>query len=298
MAACGRESQPDGPQFASAPASGPPVYRLAVHPLHNPRMLSDVYQPLVDYLNSRVAGAHFELEASRDYPAYEAKLRARSADLLLPNPWQSLQAMAVGYHVIAMAGDAADFKGLFLVRRDSAIRNPADLRGQAVAYPARTALAACMMPQWYLYQHGIDIAREIDNRYVGSQESSIQNVLNGQVAAATTWPPPWRAYQKSHPEEAAKLKVIWETPSLMNNAVMARDDLPAAVRNEVRALLLHLHESVAGAAVLVRMETARFHPADDASYAPVRVFIADFEREVRPVELPVALPVALPVERR
>lgn len=285
LAACHRQEEPKGPQYSAAPAAaGGPVYRLAVHPLHNPTKLSEAYQPLVDYLNREVSGARLELEAARDYAAYEAKFRERGPDLLLPNPWQTLQAMAVGYHVIAMAGDADDFKGIFLVLRDSPLRQPTDLKGKAVAYPAPTALAACMLPQWFLHQHGVDVNRDIENRYVGSQESAIQNALTGEVAAAATWPPPWRAFQKDHPEEAARLRQIWQTPPLLNNSVMVRDDLPAATRDRVRDLLLNLHTSADGRALLEGMETARFHPADDASYEPVRGFVARFEREIRPAE--------------
>ncbi len=261
-----------------------PVYRLAVHPLHNPRKLSQAYQPLVDHLNALIPAAHFELEASRDYAAYEAKFRARQPHLLLPNPWQTLQAMQVGYSVIAMAGDAEDFMGLLIVRKDGPVQTIAALRGQAVAYPAPTALAACVMPQWYLHRSGLDVLHDIDNRYVGSQESAIRNVLGGQVAAAATWPPPWRAFQKDHPQEAAQLRVMWQTPPLLNNSVMARDDLPPAVRDLVREALLSLHDTPAGLAILAGMETARLHPANDASYTPVRQFVARFERELRPVE--------------
>jgi phosphonate transport system substrate-binding protein len=287
LAGCGRK--PDavaGPQYASMPAARGLVVRLAVHPLHNPSKLSQAYQPLVDHLNQHIPEVHFELEASRDYATYEAKFRARAPELLLPNPWQSLQAMRVGYSVMAMAGDAADFKGLFIVRRDSALRSPSDLKGKAVAYPAPTALAACLMPQWYLHSHGVDVRREIDNRYVGSQESAILNALSGAVAAGATWPPPWRAFQKDHPQEAAQLKVLWETPPLLNNSVMARDDLPAALRERVRTLLVTLQDSESGRAILAGMETGQFLPADDASYAPVRDFVDRFEREVRRVEVP------------
>ncbi|TAN49450.1 MAG: phosphate/phosphite/phosphonate ABC transporter substrate-binding protein [Methylococcaceae bacterium] len=274
-----------GPQYGSEPVGvAKPLYRLAIHPLHNPNKLSEAYQPLIDYLNRQIAGAQFELEASRDYQVYEAKFRARKPDLLLPNPWQTLQAMQVGYHVIAMAGDAEDFKGIFLVRKDSGIQNPADLKGKAVSYPSPTALAACIMPQYFLYQHGIDVNQDIQNLYVGSQESSIMNAYLGDSAAGATWPPPWRLFQKTHPKEAAELRVAWETPSLMNNSVMVRDDVPAALRDRFRQLLLTLDHNPAGRAILAGMETARFHPSDDAGYAPVRDYVARFEREVRPVE--------------
>lgn len=51
--------------------------------------------------------------------------------------------------MIAMAGDPKDFKGIFLVRIDSGIKVPADLKGKAVSYPSPTALAACIMPQYF-----------------------------------------------------------------------------------------------------------------------------------------------------
>lgn len=288
LAACGDAAppRPAGPAYRSGPAAEVPTFTLAVHPLHSPQKLSQAYQPLVDHLNRRISGARFELEGSRDYAAYETKLRARSPALLLPNPWQSLVAMDAGYRVVAMAGDAADFKGLVIVRRDGSVRKPQDLKGKAVAYPARTALAACVMPQWQLHQAGLDVLKDIDNRYVGSQESAIFNVHAGLVAAAATWPPPWRAFQKDHPDEAAELRVAWETPHLLNNSVMARADVPAALVQQLQGLLTSLHLQAEGRAILASMETGRFVPADNSTYEPVRQFVARFEREVRPVAGP------------
>ena len=104
------------------------------------------------------------------------------------------------------------------------------------------------------------------------------------TAAGATWPTPWRAFQKEHPQEASELKVMWETESLINNSVMVRNDVPVEVRDQVRALLLGLDGSVEGKAILVGMETARFLAATDEDYDVVRRYVSRFEREVRPVE--------------
>jgi len=286
LVACdGALRQAEGPRYSDMPAGGgTPIYRLAVHPLHNPVKLTQAYQPLIDHLNRTVPGARFELEASRDYQAYETKFRARGPELLLPNPWQTLEAIKVGYSVIAMAGDAKDFKGLFVVRKDRDIHTAADLKGKVVSYPSPTALAACIMPQYFLHSLGIDVNKDIDNRYVGSQESSIMNAYLKQVDVGATWPPPWRSFQKEHPREAAEMRVIWETPPLVNNSVMVRDDVPAGLRERVRQALFVLEHDPEGREVLAGMETARFHAANDKAYEPVRKFIQRFEREVRPVE--------------
>lgn len=285
LAGCSREPEIKGPSLGTQPSTaGVPVCRFAVHALHNPAKLIQVYQPLIDHLNSRLHGASLILEASRDYGNFEEKYQSRKPEFLLPNPWQTLQAMKAGYHVIAMAGEPANFKGIFVVRRDSALKHPADLKGKPVSYPSPTALAACIMPQYYLHSHGVNVNRDIENRYVGSQESSIMNVWLGATAAGATWPTPWRAFQREHPREASELKVLWETESLVSNSVMARDNVPPQVVEQVRTLLLELDRTAEGKSILAGMETARFLPAADKEYDVVRRYVSRFEREVRPVE--------------
>jgi len=284
---CSRETRSDGPQFGPAPDSAAaPTHYLAVHPLHNPSKLLQAYQPLVDYLNRRVRGAQFALLASRDYATYEQRYRARIPELLIPNPYQTLQAIDAGYRVVGMAGEPADFKGVFVVRADSGITRPTDLKGKSVSYPSPTALAACIMPQAFLQAHGVNVSADLQNLYVGSQESSIMNVWLGKTAAGATWPTPWRAFQKEHPKEASELKVAWETEPLVNNSFMARDDLPSELVEQVRGLLLGLDATSEGPVILAGMETARFLPATNADYDVVREYLARFEREVRPVEKP------------
>jgi phosphonate transport system substrate-binding protein len=281
----GREGDGSGPSFgAQGPKHEAAVYRLAVHPLHNPAKLIKSYQPLIDYLNTRLSDARLVLEASRDYANFEEKYLARKPEFILPNPWQTLQAMKVGYRVIASAGQPEDFKGIFVARKDSPLRQPGDLKGKAVSYPAPTALAACMMPQFFLHDHGINVNADIQNHYVGSQESSIMNAYLGKTAVAATWPPPWRAFQKDHPSEAAEMYVIWETAPLINNSVMVRDDVAAGLAERVRTLLVELGGTAEGKAILANMETARFQRANDGDYDVVRRYVARFEKEVRPVE--------------
>lgn len=285
LAACsGREDASYQPRFGPAPATQDKIYILGVHPLHNPRRLFESYGPLVDLLNRRIPVARFRLEASRDYAEYDRKLRERHFDLALPNPYQTLKAQERGYRVFAKMGDDHNFRGIILVRKDSGIKEVRDLRGKAVSYPAPTALAATMLPQDFLHAHGLDINRDIENRYVGSQESSILNVYQGHTAAGATWPPPWQALARERPELAEALEVKWQTRSLPNNSLMARDDVPEAVLNALRTELLRLHEDPEGRALLARLPLSRFEAADDATYAPVRAFVQSFSARVRPVE--------------
>jgi phosphonate transport system substrate-binding protein len=282
---CDRSDERSEPQYTSPPRTRDvEEYSVAIHPLHNPVRLTAAYQPLLSYLTHHFTGIRFTLQASRDYAAFERKYAERLPAFLLSNPWQTLQAMRHGYHVIAMAGDPADFKGLWIVRKDGVIQRPGDLKGKTVCYPSPTALAACIMPQYFLHTHGVDINNDITNMYVGSQESSIMNVYLGTAAAGATWPPPWRAFQLDHPKEAEALRVIWETSSLVNNAVMARDDVPIGLQDSICWLLLNLHATDEGRMILTGMQTARFLKASDHDYDVVRTYVKRFEHDVRTVE--------------
>lgn len=261
-----------------------PVYIFGVHPLHNPKRLFEVYQPMVDYINAHLKGGQLRLEASRDYPSYDQKLAAGYFDLALPNPYQTVRAADHGYKIFAKMGDDQNFRGIILIRIDSNINKIDDLRGKTVSYPAPTALAATMMPQWYLYKHGIDINKDIKNNYVGSQESSIMNVYLGKSAAAATWPPPWQAFIKERPEVAKKVMIKWETTALPNNGLVARRDVPDAIVKQVSDIVTTLHTHEEGKKILLAMELSRYEKADTKTYEPVKEFLKKFETQVRPIE--------------
>lgn len=285
LAGCKPEEGEDyRPRFSDdAPRQGQ-VYVFGIHPLHNPQRLFEVYQPLVELLNRSLGGPRIRLEASRNYASFETKLAERHFHFALPNPYQTVTASGQGYRVFGKMADDREFRGIILVRKDGGIADAADLRGKAVSYPAPTALAATMLPQWFLHRQGIDVQRDLDNRYVGSQESSIMNVFLGATAAGATWPAPWRAFTRERPDVAAKLEVKWETEPLLNNSLVVRDDVPEALVRAVAAQLFALHATPEGRAILAPMELSRFEPADDSTYQAVRDFLVRFEREVRPIK--------------
>ncbi|MBY0431290.1 MAG: phosphate/phosphite/phosphonate ABC transporter substrate-binding protein, partial [Rhodospirillales bacterium] len=257
---------------------------FGVHPLHNPRRLFQVYQPLVERINSHLDSTRIRLEASRNYAEFEKKLTDRYFHFALPNPYQTMLGESSGYRVFGKMGDDEQFRGIIIVRKDGGIVVPEDLRGKAVSYPAPTALAATMLPQRFLHSHGLDVRKDIENRYVGSQESSIMNVYLGLTAAGATWPPPWLAFVKERPEIAQHLEVKWRTASLVNNSLMARDDVPSELVDRVGQVIFALHETTEGRGILAAMELSRFEPATQQAYQPVRDFLTRFERDIRPVK--------------
>lgn len=259
-------------------------YIVGIHPLHNPQRLMEVYGPIVDYMNAHISGKHFVLEASRNYEEFEKKLYAGHFAFAMPNPYQTLRATEHGYRIFGKMGDDENFCGLIIVRKDSGIHRVSDLKGKIVAYPAATALAAAMMPQYFLYQHGLDVNRDIENRYVGSQESAIMNAYQRLAAAGATWPIPWKKFLVEHPDKAAELEVKWETKPLLNNGWVVRKDMPEPLIQQFSDVLFHLQNTEAGKKMLAQLPISHFEAANDATYQPVRDFLVVFSKTVRPLE--------------
>lgn len=257
---------------------------IGIHPLHNPQRTLELYGPLVDQLNAAMPAAHFQLETSRSYAEFEKKLYAGHFAFAMPNPYQALLSLKHGYRVFGKMGDDEAFRGIILIRRDSGIHKVSDLKGKIVAYPAPTALAGAMMPQYYLQTHGIDINRDIENRYVGSQESSIEMVFRGHVAAGATWVVPWNRFISEHPEKANQLEVKWQTDTLPNNAWVVRQDIPAPLAQQFAQQLFSLQDNASGKTILARLRISHFAAANDETYRPVHVFLEAFSKTVREVE--------------
>lgn len=272
------------PGFGKRPDAGTRKYVVGIHPLHNPQRLIELYAPILERINADIPGVHFELEASRNYDDFEKKLYAGYFDFAMPNPYQTVRSLKHGYRIFGKMGDDENFRGIILVRKDSGIQKVSDLKGKKIAYPALTALAATMMPQYYLHTHGIDVNRDVENLYVGSQESAIMNVFRAHVAAGATWPVPWQKFSAEHPDMASQLEVKWQTESLINNGWVVHKDVSPELADKFAAALFGLNANEQGREMLARLPVSRFEPASDASYAPVRDYLERFSRTVRPVE--------------
>ena len=284
LSSCSKEERAYQPSYSSQPAdSARKIYNFGFMPLHNPKMVLERYGPILNYLNKNIEGVHFTFETSRNYEEFDKKLYSAAFAFALVNPYEAVNAMQHGYHVFAKMGDDDYFRGLVLVRRDSGIREIADLKGKTVTFPAKTALAATMMTQYFLQTNGLDVNKDIEISYVGSQESSITNVYLGNVTAATASMRPWLTYQRAHPDQAAQLEVKWTTDHLINNGLMARDDMPPELVQRVAGLFDKLHESQEGRAMLKNVLISRFELANDATYDVVHVFLDQFSRAVRPL---------------
>ncbi|SHH24033.1 phosphate/phosphite/phosphonate ABC transporter substrate-binding protein [Massilia sp. CF038] len=282
LAACGKQ----GSDAVYAPVLiAPPhearvaEYTFGVTPMSNFRDVYDVFQPVIDYLNAGLPDARLVLEVPRGLAEHEQQLEARTFAFALSNPYHSWRAARrSGYRIIAKMGDDAAFRGIWVVRKGSAIRTLADLKGKKLCFPPKSALAATMMTQLQLKQAGIDPARDVHVNYVGSQHASIMEVYMKGADAGATWPLAWATFQRTHPEQARELEVRFPTDSLINQGIVARNDVPPELVTRVERLMAEMHDTEQGRALLAQVPITRFEPASDADYDVVQVFLDKYKQ--------------------
>lgn len=288
LAGCqqGETVQGSQPHYTDARPAQEQVFVLGIHPLYNPQRLNELFGPLADYLSKQVPQAHFIIESAKDYADYNNKLRARQFDFALPNPYQTLLAIDSGYQVTAKIAPDDDFMGIILTPKAARLNSISALKGATIAFPAPSALAATMLPQWLLFQQGLKPNIDYQVSYVVSQESSILSVANGTTQASATIPAAWRQFQHDYPDQAEKLTVSWKTQTLPNIGFVARNDVADSIKTQVSNLLIGLEQNETGKAILAKTKLGHFEAANQETYEPVVQFITLFEQEIRKTEAP------------
>lgn len=242
------------------------------------------YRPMLNYLEQNIDGVKFDLVTSRDFVEHEKRVRNGEFHFALSNPYQSLIGFDHQYSPIAKMQNDAIFKGILIARKDSHITNFDQLKGKKIAFSAPSALAGAIMPKYYLWEHGINVHRDMIPYYVGSHYSAILNTYTKDTYIAATWPRAWNKWKKEYPEKAQELEIVWETPHLLNNALSVRSDVDPKIAQKVAELLIHLNDTPQGRQLLEHANMDGFERADMKTFDPVRTFIQKYENALGTIQ--------------
>lgn len=251
---------------------------IGIHPYLNAQKMFLAYDPILRYLDDNIPEIHFNLETSVDYGDYERKLYAGHFDIALPNPLQTLEAVKHGYAIVAKMKPDSAFRGVIVARKEYHIRSAEQLRSHAISFPASTAVAATLMPKYFLYELGLNVDKDAHARYVGSQYSSIMNAYSKDTIAAATWPTPWIRWQQENPKKAMEMELIWETPPLVNNGLVVRSDVDENLSDRVVVLLCALDTFPEGKKLLDNAGFEGFERASMKTYVPVERFLRLYDK--------------------
>lgn len=236
----------------------------------------EITAPLVRYLNQHLKNVQVRPVATFTLNEYIQKLDQKYFDFTLANGQLALESEKNGYSIIGKVSDDNSYRGVILVNKDSAINSFADLKNKTVASPGDSAVAGHMMPMLYLYKNGVNVKTDIRLLNSNSFESAILNVYLGKCSAAFSWITNWNSFLKRRPEITSKVALKWETPALINTAILFRNDMDKETAAELKSLLFSLDKSDEGRKVLDPIGFTGFQFADSNTYLPVKQFLAEY----------------------
>lgn len=257
------------------------VYIFGPHPYSNPQDVFEDYEPIMRYLEHKLPGTRFQIETSKDYAEYEAKLAAKHFHFSLPNPYQTVFSLEHGYRVIAKMTPDDDFRGLIVARIDKNLHSAADLSGKTLCFPSPTAVAATMLPLLHLREiQGISVSQDIQVKYVGSQFSSMLNAYTGDATACGTSVRFWRIWSKDNPDKAKQMRVLCKTEALPHNAFVARADIDDTLAKQVAAVLAGMDKDKDLDQKQFKVDQQHFELGSNNSYKPMHDFLKRYEHAI------------------
>jgi phosphonate transport system substrate-binding protein len=229
---------------------------------------------IVKYLNKRLSGVHIIVKAFASWDEYVSYLKQNKFDITLVNGMQALDATLNGYSIYGKIKDDSQFFSVVFTRKDANIRKVTDLKGKIIALPPSRMIPGTMMPIYYLYQHGLNVKTDMKKINVASFESSIISTYLGKSDAGVCMKRNWNVYIKDHSEILSKIELKWETPSLINNALLVKNTIDGKIRAQLMSLFFSMQASVEGKAALNRLDISGFENATSDMYKPM----FDFKR--------------------
>lgn len=238
---------------------------LAVLPYQAVPHRYDQWTPVADYL-TRETGIPVKIATSRLYEEYVREVLASRHDLAYFNPLHYLTAHRDGgYEAFVSPGDRA--MGRIVVRAGSPLRTLKDLRARKISMLSPSALAARILPEVFLRDHGLVAGRDYTLVEVPTNDASLNAVLDGQVDAAAA---AMRTFDALPGSIKKRLRILAETPPQPDVLLGLRGDLDPGLKDALARALLALGRSPEGRAILAPLGWKRLVRARDADYDVTR----------------------------
>ena len=228
----------------TAAAYTPDVLKVSAIPDENPNELLRIYTPFAEYL-AKELGVKVQFTPVVDYAATVEGLAARKLDLVWYGGLTSVQAVrrTNGQATrLAMRKEDAEFKSVFVTRKDSGIKSPGDLKGKTFAFGSVSSTSGHLMPRYFLLKNGIDPERDFAQKpaFSGAHDATALWVESGKVDAGALNFLVWDKLVETKKVDLTKITVFWTTPPYVDYVWTARSDLDPGLRERITQAFLKL----------------------------------------------------------
>ncbi|MQQ06940.1 PhnD/SsuA/transferrin family substrate-binding protein [Epibacterium sp. SM1979] len=249
------------------------TWKLAVTDVEGLERLQLEWGPFKEALE-KTTGETFEFFAVNSRTAAAEALRAKTVDFVVTGPAE--------YVVINKLTDATPLVGLgrpdyhcaIVVRADSGINVPADLKGKKVAFGDIGSTSNMLCPMQALADHGVDPVNDLEKIHT-SRNIAHEALKNGDIDALGSNAGSWlRVRNKETDLPYGFFKIIARSGDLPNDMIMVGAHVPAEAATAVKTSILENKETII-AGILAHEENDKYTgmdlvSIDDSAYNYVR----------------------------
>ncbi|MBI5848216.1 MAG: phosphate/phosphite/phosphonate ABC transporter substrate-binding protein [Nitrospirae bacterium] len=172
-------------------------------------------------------------------------------------------------HPVSLDGTSAVQSYIF-ARKDSNIRSIADMKGRRIAFVDKVTVTGYLYALSFIREHGVKDIRTFfsDISFTGSHGSTIYAVLDGRADIGTAKSRIFNQLLKKDPGMKEELTIIAKSREFPDATLFLRKDLPAAIRSQIRTILVEMDRNAEGKEVLKKLEAQMFIEARKSDFRP------------------------------
>jgi phosphonate transport system substrate-binding protein len=245
------------------------VLNLGLVPAEDPRLMVADNQALIDALRQSL-GMEVKPFVATDYNGVIEALRAKKLDVAMLGPFSYVLAASIAeVDPVAMPEtqkQGATYHSLIVARKDRNIRTLADLKGRSFAFVDPSSTSGHLFPKTAMIRAGLDPDADLRSIFAGSHDAGVIAVQNGKVDAAAVAEGLLDAAAARGMVKADELQVVWKSEPIPGAPVVMRRDLPAPLKERIRAAFGSMHDMPWSKGVIIK----RWVPVSDDNYVVVR----------------------------
>ena len=228
------------------------------------------FAPLAAYLEKQL-DMKVQFTPVTDYPAAVEALVNKKVDLVWFGGFTFVQAsIRSNGKIIPLAQREEDtkFQSVFIAKTNSGIKSLTDMKGKQVSFGSQSSTSGHLMPRSFLMQANIEPERDFKRiAYSGAHDATIASVVSGKVEAAALDITVWQKFVSENKVNTQDVNVFFTTPIYFNYNWSVHADMPAPLREKIKAAFLGLNPTNPEHAEILKLNRAtRYVPTTPENY--------------------------------
>ena len=229
-------------------AQGQPL-RCAVGPFQpTPGDTRRAYEPFFARMATAV-GRPLDLTVTSDWAGIAVALSTGQVDLAWMGPWGYVlakdRAKAEALAVVKYQ-DKPTYHAIILARPGLPIEHfPEDAKGMSISFADAGSTSGWLVPHYWFKTQGINPRTYFQYRDGASHPANVIAVANGQVDLATDYDRNLAAMIAAGRVTPERVKVVWQSDPLPNDALAVRADLDPALKAKLREAAIGIDAAAA-----------------------------------------------------